>query len=147
MLYDNTDFNYEVSLFKIPGNDFKFENSSKFLEPEEGFMRGNLEKDTFVPYKQYTYFQLKAENEQEKMLLKLMALSFAINEMNLYLDLHPEDKDTFEKFKRNINELNNLELNYVKKYGPMVIEESDKEKYDWLKNPWPWDSMGGSMYV
>ena len=84
MLYDNTDFNYEVSLFKIPGSDFKFENSSKFLEPEEGFMRGNLEKDTFVPYKQYTYFQLKAENEQEKMLLKLMALSFAINEMVLW---------------------------------------------------------------
>ena len=148
MLYDNTDFNYEVSLFKIPGSDFKMEvRDDKFLSPEEGFMRGNLEKGTFIPYKQYTYYKLKAENEQERMLLRLMALSFAINDLNLYLDLHPEDMANFEQFKKYARELDDLELNYVKKYGPIVVCESDGATFNWVKNPWPWDNKGGSMYV
>ena len=118
MLFDNTDFNFDVGFFKIPGSDFNIETrTDKFLTPEEGFMRGNLEKGSFIPYKQYTYFELKAENEQERMLLRLMALSFAINDLNLYLDLHPEDMENFQLFKKYANELNNLELDYVKKYG------------------------------
>ena len=148
MLYDNTDFNYEVSLFKIPGSDFKMEvRDDKFLSPEEGFMRGNLEKETFIPYKQYTYYKLKASNEQERMLLRLMALSFALNDLNLYLDLHPEDMANFEQFKKYARELDDLELNYVKKYGPIVVNESNSSTFNWIKNPWPWDNKGGSMYV
>lgn len=42
MLFDNTDFNYEVSLFKIPGSDFSNEiRKDIFLNKEEGFLRGN----------------------------------------------------------------------------------------------------------
>ena len=148
MLFDNTDFNFDIGFFKIPGSDFNVETrTDKFLTPEEGFMRGNLEKGSFIPYKKYTYFELKAENEQERMLLGLMALSFAINDLNLYLDLHPEDMENFQLFKKYANELNDLELDYVKKYGPIVVNETDGEMFNWVKNPWPWDDKGGSMYV
>ncbi len=148
MLFDNTDFNYEIGLFKIPGTDFKMEKQDdKFLSPEEAFLRGNIEKNTYVPYKQYTYFKLKPENEQESMLLKIMAYTFAINELNLYLDLHPEETKTFEKFKNYITELNELETTYTNKYGPLTINQTNKANFNWLNNPWPWDKKGGSMYV
>ncbi len=148
MLFDNTDFDYEISLFKIPGNNFLDNNrEDKFLTPEEGFMRGNLEKGTFIPYNQYTYFKLKPENERERMLLKLMAYSFAINDLNLYLDLNPNDMAVFDKFKKYAKELNDLEIEYIKKFGPIVVCETDGANFDWIKNPWPWDNLGGSMYV
>ncbi len=44
MLFDNTDFNFDdfnVSVFAIPGSDFKEERENKFVSPEEGFLRGN----------------------------------------------------------------------------------------------------------
>ncbi len=148
MLFDNTDFNYEISLFKIPGSDFSQEvRMDKFLSPEEGFLKGNLMRDEYAPYKNYTYFKLKPETEKESLLLKLMAYSFALNDLNLYLDLNPEDRNTYELFQKYAKEKNNLESMYAEKYGPMTITETQGEMFNWVKNPWPWDKTGGSKYV
>ncbi len=148
MLFDNSDFDYEISFFKIPGSDFNKEiREEKFLSPEEGFLRGNLMKDEYEPYKKLTYFKLTPKNEQEAKLFNLMAYSFAINDLNLYLDLHPEDQNAYELFKKYVKEKNKLEEAYSEKYGPMTITETQGSKYNWIKNPWPWDNTGGSMYV
>ncbi len=148
MLFDNTEFNYEISLFKIPGSDFSKEiRTDKFLTPEEGFLKGNLMKEEYVPYKNYTYFKLKPETERESLLLKLMAYSFAINDLNLYLDLHPEDKEAYALFRRYAKEKHTLEDRYSETYGPMTVTETQGENFDWIKNPWPWDKTGGAKYV
>jgi len=79
MLFDTTDFNYEISLFPIPGSDFTKElRANKFVSPEEGFLRGNLMADEYVPYRNLTYFKLKPENERDALLFQLMAFSFAV---------------------------------------------------------------------
>ena len=148
MLFDNTDFNYEISFLKIPGSDFNKEiRDCNFLSPEEGFLKGNLMKDEYVPYKNLTYCKLTPQNEQEALLLKLMAYSFAINDLNLYLDLNPKDQSTYELFKKYVKEKNRLEEMYSEKYGPMTITETQGSSYNWIKDPWPWDNTGGSMYV
>ena len=64
-----------------------------------------------------------------------------------YLDLHPEDQNAYELFKKYVKEKNKLEEAYSEKYGPMTITETQGSKYNWIKNPWPWDNTGGSMYV
>lgn len=148
MLFDNPDFDYEISFFKIPGSDFNKEiREEKFLSPEGGFLRGNLMKDEYVPYKNLTYFKLSPQNEQEALLFRLMAYSFAINDLNLYLDLNPEDQKTYELFKKYVKEKNRIEEVYSEKYGPMTVTETQSANYTWQKNPWPWDNKGGSMYV
>ena len=49
MLFDNTDFDYAISFLSIPGSDFTKETRvDKFLTPEEGFLKGNLEKNEYV---------------------------------------------------------------------------------------------------
>lgn len=148
MLFDNTDFNYEVSFFKIPGSDFN-ENArtDKFVSVEEGFLRGNMMRDEYEPYKNMTYLKLQPQTERESLLFKLMAYSFAINDLNLYLDLHPEEKDTYDLFKKIVKEKNKLEESYSEKYGPMTVTETEGEMFNWVKNPWPWDKTGGSKYV
>lgn len=148
MLFDNTDYNYEISFFKIPGSDFKEEaRTDKFVSVEEGFLRGNMMRDEYEPYKNMTYFKLQPQNERESLLFKVMAYSFAINDLNLYLDLNPEDKGTFDLFKKIVKEKNKYEEMYAEKYGPMTVTETNGEMFNWIKNPWPWDKTGGSKYV
>ena len=76
-----------------------------------------------------------------------MALSFAINDLNLYLDLHPENKEMFNLFKKYVEEKELLCKEYEKIYGPLEITGDKGMKYNWLDSPWPWDNKGGSMYV
>jgi len=148
MLFDTTDFNYEISLFQIPGSDFSLEQRvDRFYSPEEGFLRGNMMRDEFDSYKKYTYFKLKPETEKEQMLFQLMAYSFAINDLNLFLDMHPEDRSAYDLFKQYVNDKNELESMYVKRFGPMTVTETNGANYNWISNPWPWDKMGGSKYV
>ena len=147
MLFDNVNWN-PGNDFQIPGNTIvEYSSSSKFLTPEEGFLRGNLLKEEYDPYKNMTYFKLNPESEQEKLLFKLMAYCFAINDLNLYLDLHPKDEEAFYLLKQTIKKEMELEQLYTDSYGPITISETQQETFNWLDNPWPWDKMGESNYV
>ena len=148
MLFDNTDFNYELGFFQIPGSDFNKEmREDKFLSAEEGFLRGNLMKDEYVPYKNLTYFKLKPETERESLLLKLMMYAFAIVDLNLYLDLHPEDTNAYALFRKYVKERCDVEEMFTEKYGPITVTETKGNSFHWIQNPWPWDKTGGTKYV
>ena len=71
---------------------------------------------------------------------ELMALKFAIKELNLYLDTHTCDNDAFDMLKELIELYNEGYKKYVKEYGPVKIDDLvNSEKYDWLDDPWPWE--------
>lgn len=144
MLFEDNMFDVNLSLF-MPDVDFSRDN--KILEPMEGFLRGNMFKDEYVPYKNLTYFKLNPSSEKEKILYKVMALSFAINDLNLYLDLHPDKKDVFDLFKKYSQEKEKLCNEYEKFYGPLELTGATGSKFDWIDSPWPWENKGGSMYV
>ena len=144
MLFEDNMFDVNLSLF-MPDVDFSRDN--KILEPMEGFLRGNMFKDEYVPYKNLTYFKLNPSSEKEKMLYKVMSLSFAINDLNLYLDLHPDKKDVFDLFKKYSQEKEKLCNEYEKLYGPLEVTGTTGSKFDWIDSPWPWENKGGSMYV
>lgn len=144
MLFEDNIFDVNLSLF-MPDVDFSRDN--KILEPMEGFLRGNMFKDEYVPYKNLTFFKLNPTSEKEKILFHIMALSFAINDLNLYLDLHPDKKEIFDLFKKYGEEKERLCKDYEKIYGPLELTGTTGPKYNWLDSPWPWESKGGSMYV
>lgn len=144
MLFEDNVFDVNLSLF-MP--DIDFSRDSNILEPMEGFLRGNMFKDEYVPYKNLTYFKLNPTCEKEKMLYKIMALSFAINDLNLYLDLHPDKKYVFDLFKKYVQEKENLCKEYEKSYEPLELTGTTGPKFNWLDSPWPWENKGGSMYV
>lgn len=144
MLFEDNNFDVNMSLF-MPDIDFSRDN--KTVSPMEGLERGNMFKDEYEPYRNLTYFKLNPNSEKEKMLYKIIAYSFAINDLNLYLDLHPDKKDIFDLFKKYISEKDKLCNEYERMYGPLEITSTTGLKYNWLDSPWPWDSKGGSMYV
>ncbi|MBR1679906.1 MAG: spore coat protein CotJB [Bacilli bacterium] len=147
MLFDNVNWNpttgFQISEFESmiqPSN-------SKFLSPEEGFLRGNLIKEEYDAYKNMTFLKLKPENEREQLLFKVMAYCFAINDLNLYLDVHPEDEEALNLFKKYAKESMKLESEYSDKYGPLTLKEIQGTQFKWIENPWPWDKVGGTNYV
>lgn len=78
---------------------------------------------------------------------ELMALSFAIKELSLYLDTHKDDTEALDILKK----LNKLYAEatekYVKTYGPMTVSDiTFGDTYTWIQDPWPWElgQRGGS---
>lgn len=144
MLFENNDFDLNMAIF-MP--DVKLSRDVKLVDPMEGFLRGNMFKDEYLPYKNLTYFKLNPTCPKESELIKVMALSFALNDLNLYLDLHPDDKVMFEKFKKYNEEYKKLSKEYAKTYGPLKLTQTKGENFNWIESPWPWDQQGGSLYV
>ena len=144
MLFEDNDFDINMAFF-IP--DVNFSRTVNLLSPMEGFLRGNMFQDEYEPYKKLTYFKLVPCDEKERLLYQVMALSFAINDLNLYLDLHPDDKEVFSLFKKYVEEEKVKSEEYVKKYGPLEVIDTIGSKFNWINSPWPWDEKGGSMYV
>lgn len=146
MLFNNNDFDF--SFFEIPGSDFKLEiNRNRFESPKEGFQRGNMINDEYQPYKNYNAIPLIPQNDREKKMLKVYEYCFALNDLNLYLDTHPDDLEAYRLFQKYVEEEKRAKKEYTEMYGPIVLTNSNYSNYEWSKNPWPWDSMGGNMYV
>lgn len=144
MLFDD---NLGFFGFTIPSN-MKLETNSNLASVKDGFAKGNMFNDLYDPYKNYRYQELTVNNKQEELLLEIMALSFAINDLNLYLDLHPTDESMLRKFKDLTEKAYSKEMEYVKCYGPLEVMDSESlSKFEWINNPWPWENTGGTKYV
>lgn len=129
-------------LFDIPGNMFTDKNLES---PQDGLKKGNMFSYEYVPYKKYTCFDIRPDSEKSAMLLEIMSYSFAINDLNLYLDLHEDDNEMYRLFKLYVKKEMDLEEEYVKKYGPLCIKDVGS-KFDWVSKKWAWDN-GGVDYV
>ena len=121
-------------------NDFYNQNDNLF-NPYDGLIRGNIFKNIFDPYKNQKPYTINPINEQAKMLTDIDSLEFAIIDLNLYLDIYPDDKKTIELFNKYRIELNELLYNYQNKYGPILLDSDSLNNIPWMWNnkPWPWE--------
>ena len=129
----------DEKLFKEYFNLEQDSNNTQILNPKEGLILGNMSYDMYKPYKNYKPRELVACSEQDKLLLRIRELAFAVNDLNLHLDVNPEDKETFCLFKLYVEELNRLQKVYSEKYEVLEINDDLKDCYTWYKNPWPWE--------
>ncbi len=142
MLFDN-DLTF-LSVINIDNEEEK-KIKVKLYEPTEGFIKGNMFENEYKPYKNYRPCMPKTTCEKTAKLYKIMELEFVINDLNLWLDIHPNDKKVFECLKIAIEKLCILENDYVKEYGPIKITDNIFDKNLWVKN-WPWEKED-SIYV
>ena len=82
--------------------------------------------------------------DSRQMLLRRIAMySFAMWELHIYLDTHPNDSqakalhDEYKmKYKTAVDEFERL-------YGPLNIKSVNHNTMaSWVSNPWPWDLEG-----
>ena len=81
-----------------------------------------------------------SEREQIRrdMICQIRSLEFAINELALYLDTHPEESKALCLHKKYCKEVKELKDEYQKVYGPLTINYPCN-KWRWLEEPWPWE--------
>lgn len=105
---------------------------------DKGYIFGNMFKDEYKPYKDYKIYKLKSETEEGNLKLKIMEETFIVNDLNLYLDIHPNDSDIYKYFTKHERILNEYINEYQNKYGSIYLN-SQKNYYDWANGPWPWE--------
>ena len=72
---------------------------------------------------------------REEMMMKIRELDFAIIELGLYLDTHPDDSRALCLHKEYCKQVKDLIDKYQKVYGPLTIFYPCN-KWRWLEEPW-----------
>lgn len=72
---------------------------------------------------------------KEEMLNQIKCYNFAIIELGLYLNTHPEDDKALCLHRKYCKELKELKDKYQKVYGPLTIY-FPCNKWRWLEEPW-----------
>ncbi len=151
MFFDGNDINIDFGFLEdqMPIENYKLEimNHDKYFTSKEGFLKGNMFRDEYIPYKNYKIEELKPANAKEKMLFEIMEKEFAFNDLDLYLDVYPEDMNALNLFKKYVEEYKKLKEDYASMYGPLSLDQAKYSNFEWVKEPWPWERYGGNFYV
>lgn len=117
---------------------FQMENPPQY-EPRRGLIRGTMYPGLDLPF-------MGMANTREKPdapLPNLQAMGFALNDLALYLDTHPEDAQAVERYRQLQQAYGTMRQQYSQDFGPLNhMSEPHEGAYTWLKGPWPWEYSG-----
>ena len=121
-------------------------NNYNLSDPYVGYINGNLFTNLYNPYKNYIPNELKPMDEQEYLRELIQIYDFAAHDLNLYLDINPDDSEVIKLRSEYVNELKKATLEYENKYGAIDLESStlSNSPWGWDTLNWPWD---GDMNV
>lgn len=129
--YNYTNNNYNQPSFS------KDANPSALYDPYQGFIRGNMFPNLYNGYKTDKPYALK-----EDAFTYMDAFAFAAHDINLYLDVYPDDRDMIMAFSEYTKQAKKLTDEYQSKYGPIFVNSPTNMVYPWAWNmePWPWEN-------
>lgn len=118
-----------------------YSKNQSLYSPKEGFIKGNLFQNLYSEYKNYQPFSLNPMTEQDKKLQELQSISFAMHDLNLYLDTHPNDQSMVTLFNDYRREKEKKMQDYERQFGPLMVssEAMEGNTYSWIHSPWPWE--------
>ena len=70
---------------------------------------------------------------------ELQTLSFAIQELALYLDTHRDDRQALQMYQAYQRMYHDCLMQYQAKHAPMNHSMPSDGEYRWLDDPWPWE--------
>ena len=113
--------------------------NNTLVSVNEGFNRGNMFDNLFWPYKYIA--NIKYDNPQDELMLKIQMYCFAAHEMNLYLDIYPNDIQAIGLYNQYKEEANKLTNEYENKYGKICLGINESYNWEWNNSPWPWEGV------
>ena len=157
-------FDYLNYITNVPGNtnQFNMEFSNNYMKdsmpkmnimnaglqkqveltnPTEGLERGNLFANLYDPYKNYKAEKIKPKNEKEALMGQIMQYKFALTDLNLYLDTHPNDKNILNLYRKYLEIEKQICNQYESMYGPLMVNSITvtNGSWNWNNSPWPWE--------
>lgn len=110
-------------------------NTDESYEPEKALARGTLFPGLDLPYRG----MINQTDKTPSPLEELMAVGFAVHELGLYLDTHPDDEDAAMLFNKYNKMYGEGTAEYERRYGPLQMTSSNGVGFDWVDSPWPWE--------
>mgnify|MGYP003305169961 CR=1 FL=1 len=100
----------------------------------DGFSKGNMDSTLYSQFENYVPRTLN-ENDPE---ILLMTYQFALIDLQLYLDVHPDDVVTKELFDKYLAEYNKVKKDFESNKYPVTLDSmaNTGKTWKWLKN-WP----------
>lgn len=130
-------YNYQNNNYNLP--NYKNNINSDLYDPYEGFIKGNMFPDLYNDYKTKP-FMIKPKNEQAELLTYIDSLCFALTDLNLFLDINPNDEYAINLFNEYRNQKNAYMNEYQNKYGPISLDSAYFDRnFSWIESPWPWE--------
>ena len=71
-------------------------------------------------------------------------VSFAVDDVKLFLDTHPCNEDALEYFEEFKKQRVQALKEYAKYFGPLPLDTAcpPAEYWCWINEPWPWQEGG-----
>lgn len=69
-------------------------------------------------------------------------VSFAVDDILLYLDTHPNDQDALSFYHENVAKRIAALNYYAVQYGPLTVDTAHDNascSWEWVEQPWPWE--------
>ena len=83
-------------------------------------------------------------SEKQQAMKKIHAIDFAIHELVLFADTHPESKKAMELMRKYKSAKKAAVKDYENKFGRYICKVSDvpldTETFTWIDSPWPWET-------
>lgn len=122
------------------GKNSLLDDNLTLVPVNTGHNRGNLFKNLYWPYKYEA--QVNPGNERERLLNKIQQYNFAAIDLDLYLDVFPDDMQAIGLFNQYREEALKYQSEYDRKYGSLLLSGNlDQMPWEWLNGPWPWERM------
>lgn len=133
-------YNYFDTFNETFMDQSQINNNNNLYGPYEGFLKGNLFKNLYEQYKKYKPASLKFNSLKEEALFNLNQIGFAMHELNLYLDVYPNNNNALNTFLNYKNMYNDLLKNYEEKYGPINVSSvNGNTPFSWVNTSFPWE--------
>ena len=133
--YNYANNNYNQPLYNQNIQD------KQIYDPYNGFIRGNMFPELYNSYKLNKPLEITPMNEQAELLTYVDALTFAMIDLNLYLDVYSNDREALELFNQYRMQTDEYTKKYESKYGPLELTSNSLNTFPWAWDnaPWPWE--------
>lgn len=78
---------------------------------------------------------------QQNLLQFINEVSFALDDVALYLDTHPKDMTAMEYYRKYKSERAQAIKEYENMYGPLCHYNVNQDTWTWVDEPWPWEGV------
>ena len=121
--------------------DIYNDNEKNLTTPKIALERGNLFNNLYNQYKNYQYYNPKATNKKEELLYNILKYKFAMNDIELYLDIYPKDQNMINLYNKYLNEEKKICNEYEKNFGALTLDSDylKENNWVWLQSNWPWE--------
>lgn len=81
---------------------------------------------------------------RQELLEWMNVVSFAVNDVSLFLDTHPRSIEALEYFEEFKKQRGQALEEYAEFYGPLTIDTAatPEDYWQWVNGPWPWQEGG-----